>query len=93
MLLNRLQKSYAKWKLKLVTQALNLHQETLPSVEALADQAMLDLYDQVLGALAGPRTLRIRSAPTLGAALRLRASQRAFAKSVYHQQRLAELNR
>jgi hypothetical protein len=92
MLLTALLKAYARWKLKLVEQALTQHTQTLPSVEALADQTLLDLYDQVLGALAGPRTLRIRSAPSLTAALRLRASQRAFARSVYHHRRLAELN-
>src|SRR5690606_36526465 len=93
MLLKRLSMSYTRWKLKLVEQAVTRHTQVLPSVEALEDQSLLDLYDEILGALAGPRTVRVRAAPTLAAALRLRACQRAFSQTVYHQQQIAKLNR
>jgi len=82
---------YRNWKLQLIERALEEHRSLLGAVEALADKPMLDLYDDVLGVLSGPRTLRIRKAPSLSAALQLHGAKRSFARALYHQQKLADL--
>lgn len=82
---------YLAWKQLLIQHALERHESLLPKVERIDNPALIKLYDQVLGALAGPHTLRVRQAPSLLGALRLHRAQLAFARALHHHQRIADL--
>lgn len=82
---------YLAWKQQLIQRALERHESLLTDVERLGDPVLTNLYDQVLGALSGPHTIRLRQTPPLSGALRLHRSQKAFARALHHRQRLAVL--
>lgn len=84
---------YLSWKQKLIQRALERHESLLSDVERLGDPVLTNLYDQVLGALSGPHTIRLRQAPQLSGALRLHRSQKSFARALHHRLRLADLQR
>ena len=77
----------------LIQRALERHESLLPDVERLGDPVLIKLYDQVLGALTGPHTIRLRQSPPLLGALRLYRGQHAFARALHHRQRIADLQR
>ncbi len=84
---------YLTWKQHLIQRALERHESLLKDVERLGDPVLTNLYDQILGLLSGPHTIRLRRTPSLSGALRLHRSQNAFARSLHHRQRLADLQR
>ncbi len=84
---------YKLWKQKVISQAVSAHKESLPKVDLLANPEIMALYDKILGVLTGPHTIRVRRDPGLFEALRLRKAQRSFASALYHQQKIADLNK
>ena len=84
---------YRLWKQKVIEAAVKAHEESLPRVTELNCPQMLGLYDKILGALTGPRTIRLRRAPGLLDTLRLRKAQRSFARALHHQTKFAQLSK
>lgn len=76
-----------------INQSVIEHRNCLPDVHQLEDPSLLTVYDQVLGMLTGPQTIRLRRNPGLLVCLHLRRAQRAFAKALYHQKKFAALIR
>lgn len=68
------------------------HQSVLPDVHSLENQSLLELYDQVLGVLTGPKTMRMRKDPSLLDCWRLRNAQKSFAQALYHEKKIHDLN-
>ncbi|MBM3105752.1 hypothetical protein IIE18_11425 [Pseudomonas sp. V1] len=79
------------WKRASIDAAVERHKKTLPAVLELRDRAYLDNYDFVLGMLTGPQTIQVRRNPRIIDVLRIRGSQRAFEKAVYHASKLEAL--
>lgn len=72
------------WKKGVIDAAVDRHKKTLPAVLEMSDASYLDAYDHLLGMLTGPLTIQIRRRPRILDVLRIRGSQRAFEKAVYH---------
>lgn len=83
--------AYQRWTRAIIEKATTAHQANLGTVLELDDDQMLNLYDKILGMLAGPQTARMRKNPGLLTAWRAHRAQRAFALALYHQGRIKAL--
>lgn len=83
--------AYQRWTRSIIENATAAHQASLGAVLKLDDDHMLNLYDKILGMLAGPQTVRLRMNPGLLTAWRAHRAQRAFALALYHQEKVKAL--
>lgn len=83
---------YEIWKQKIIGEAVSEHRSALPDVHTLNDESLLKLYDQILGVLTGPKTIRMRQSPSLLDCWKLRNAQKSFGRALYHEKKIRELS-
>lgn len=83
---------YEMWKQRIISQAVSDHMAALPDVHELDEPSLLKLYDQILGVLIGPKTMRMRKNPSLLDCWKLRKAQMSFAHALYHEKKIRDLS-